>query len=182
VSEAVDHQQEARARAFVSPSVLLDAITAAGLPPGPREAAESIGLRQALAAVADPRDARGRRHSLQSILPLAVGAVLAVDGKTVRGARSQDGEQTKLLAVFDHADQPAISQVAVVDGDELSARIPVLDTIADLRAVVVTADALHCQRAHAEYLHARGACQKPRWAQRSNCSSEGTPAGARLLA
>src|SRR4051794_14739674 len=138
-------------------------------------------MLQALAAVPDQRNARGRRHSLQSVLLLAVGAVLAgarsyaaiaqwarcaqqavavcgptphattfgrvlaavdpvawpraltgwvldrrddrrrqranqarpsaeartvlaVDGKTLRGARDEDGQQTKLLAVFDHTD------------------------------------------------------------------------------
>jgi len=44
-----------------------------------------------------------------------------------------------------------------VDGDELAAFVPVLDTIADLNDVLITADALHCQRAHADYLHNRGA-------------------------
>jgi predicted transposase YbfD/YdcC len=81
---------------------------------------------------------------------------LAVDGKTLRGARTSDGERTKLLAVFDHADQLAISQIEVVGGDELAAFVPMLDTVADLRGVVVTADALHCQRSHANYLRARG--------------------------
>src|SRR3954463_6484519 len=64
-----------------SPFVLLDAVSDAGLPPGPLDATESISLLRALSAVPDPRDARGRRHGLQSILLLAVGAVLA-------GARS----------------------------------------------------------------------------------------------
>jgi predicted transposase YbfD/YdcC len=82
--------------------------------------------------------------------------VLAVDGKTLRGARDERGDQTKLLAVFDHAEHLVLSQVEVVGGDELAAFVPVLDTVADLREVVVTADALHCQRAHADYLHARG--------------------------
>jgi predicted transposase YbfD/YdcC len=216
-----------------SPTVLLDAVTAAGLPSSPLNPAESITLLQALSAVPDPRNARGRRHGLQSVLLLAVGAVLAgarsyaaiaqwarcaeqavavcgptphattfgrvlaavdpaalqraltgwvmtrreagrrrhaddarprgedrtvlaVDGKTLRGARDDDGEQTKLLAVFDHADQLALSQVEVVGGDELAAFVPVLETVADLRDVLLTADALHCQRAHAEHLHARG--------------------------
>ncbi|WP_411969474.1 transposase family protein [Geodermatophilus sp. YIM 151500] len=64
-----------------SPSVLLDAVIEAGRPPAPLDAAESISLLQALSAVPDPRKARGRRHSLRSVLLLAVGAVLA-------GARS----------------------------------------------------------------------------------------------
>ncbi len=50
-----------------------------------------------------------------------------------------------------------LSQVQVVDGDELAAFAPVLDTLPDLRDVMITADALHCQRAHADYLHVRGA-------------------------
>jgi predicted transposase YbfD/YdcC len=213
-----------------SPTVLLDAVTEAGLPPQRLGPTESISLLQALAAVPDPRKARGRRHGLQSILLLAVGAVLAgarsyaaiaqwarcaeqavtvcgptphastfgrvlsavdpvalqraltgwvitrrrqqpqrarprgeertvlaVDGKTLRGARDADGQQTKLVAVLDHATRLTLAQVQVTDGDELAAFVPVLDTIADLPDVVITADALHCQRAHAEYLHARGA-------------------------
>src|SRR3954464_13063068 len=161
------------------PTILLDAVTDAGTPPQRLDAAESIRLLQALSAVPDPREARGRRHGLLSLLLLAVGAVLAgarsyaaiaqwarcaeqvvavcgptphastfgrvlaaidptalqqaltgwaldrraarrrqhpdaarprtadrtvlaVDGKSLRGARTEDGEQAKLLAVFDH--------------------------------------------------------------------------------
>jgi hypothetical protein len=64
-----------------SPSVLLEVVTAAGLPPGRLDTAGSISLLQALSSVPDPRKARGRRHGLQAVLLLAVGAVLA-------GARS----------------------------------------------------------------------------------------------
>jgi hypothetical protein len=76
---------------------------------------------------------------------------------SLRGARGEDGEQVKLVAVFDHAEHLALSQVEVVGGDELAAFAPVLDTVPDLRGVVVTADALHCQPTPAEYLHGRGA-------------------------
>jgi hypothetical protein len=50
-----------------------------------------------------------------------------------------------------------LSQRQVADGDELAAFAPVLDTLPDLRDAMITADALHCQRAHADYLHHRGA-------------------------
>jgi hypothetical protein len=62
-------------------SVVLRAATDAELPSGQPSTAESITLVQALGAVPDPRHRRGRRHSLQSVLLLALGAVLA-------GARS----------------------------------------------------------------------------------------------
>jgi predicted transposase YbfD/YdcC len=103
------------------------------------------------------REGRQRQHTDAARPRTADRTVLAVDGKTLRGARTEDGEQARLLAVFDPVDQLAISQVEVVGGDELAAFIPALDTIAELRGAVVTADALHCQRAHADYLHARGA-------------------------
>jgi len=204
-----------------SPSVLLDAVTEAGLPPGPLDAAESINLLQALSAVPDPRKARGRCHGLRSVLLLAVGAVLAgarswtaiaqwarcaeqavavcgptphastfgrvlsavdpialqraltgwvmarreavrrqhadearprgqartvlaVDGKTLRGARDGHGGHTKLVTVFDHAEGLVLARTEVVDGDEVAASPVVLDTLPDLHGVVVTADALHC--------------------------------------
>src|SRR4051812_22870572 len=46
-----------------------------------------------------------------------------------------------------------------VDGktNEITRFAPLLDQIGDLRGVVVTADALHCQREHVVYLAERGA-------------------------
>jgi predicted transposase YbfD/YdcC len=215
-----------------SPSAVLRVVTAAGLPSRPLTAPESITLLQTLSAVPDPRRRRGRRHSLQSILLLALGAVmagarsyaaiadwaavadhavgvcgrpphastirrllgrldvvaleaaltgwvlvrraaaaraadqggplaerryvLAVDGKTLRGARAADGAQTKLVCVYDHAHRLVLTQVAVVDADEIAAFTTALDTLPDLTGVLVTADALHCQREHARWLHTRG--------------------------
>src|SRR3954468_23845847 len=60
---------------------LVATITGADVPVQPLSVAQSIRLLQALSAVPDPRRRRGRRHSLQSILLIAVSAVLA-------GARS----------------------------------------------------------------------------------------------
>jgi predicted transposase YbfD/YdcC len=92
--------------------------------------------------------------------------VLAVDGKTLRGARDTgegggDHEPARhLLAVIDHDVRVVLGQVAV-DGksNEITAFAPLLDTLTglDLSGVVITADALHTQREHVDYLHARGA-------------------------
>jgi predicted transposase YbfD/YdcC len=216
-----------------SPTALADAATAAGVPTRPLSSAESISLLQALAAVPDPRKRRGRRHSVQSILLLALSAVLAgarsyaaiadwaavaepevrvcaepphastfrrllsrldpvalqaaltgwvlsrrdaaalqgkaadrplaeqrrvlaADGKTLRGARTAHGAQIKVFGVYDHAHSLVLTQTAVLDGDEITAFTTALATLPDLHEVVVTADALHCQREHAAWLHARG--------------------------
>ncbi|MDQ1042324.1 ISAs1 family transposase [Streptomyces sp. V4I2] len=76
---------------------------------------------------------------------------LAVDGKTVRGSRT-GGEAIHLLAAALHACQTVIAQRQVAaKSNEIPAFAPLLDRIA-LRGVVVTADAMHTQRAHAEYV------------------------------
>jgi len=83
--------------------------------------------------------------------------VLAVDGKTVRGARRPDGSPSHLVAVFDQANATVLAQREIADkGGEVAVFAPLLDTL-NLTDVLVTADALHTQRAHAHYLHTRGA-------------------------
>ncbi len=85
-------------------------------------------------------------------------AALAVDGKTLRGARTGDGCAPHLMACLDHASGTVLAQVAV-DGktNEIPMFAVVLDQIADLAGTLVTADALHAQREHATYLHRRSA-------------------------
>src|SRR3954464_11183389 len=58
-------------------SVLAPVIGVGASPPVPLSAMESIRLVQALKTVPDPRRRRGRRHGLQSVLLLAVQAVMA---------------------------------------------------------------------------------------------------------
>ena len=82
--------------------------------------------------------------------------VIAVDGKTARGARGADGRAAHLLAAFDHDSGVVLGQTTVDDkSNEITAFAPLLDRI-DLTDTLITADALHTQRGHAEYLHARG--------------------------
>src|SRR4051812_4797679 len=82
--------------------------------------------------------------------------VLAADGKTLRGAHQPDGSQTKLFCLYDHAHQLVLAQTPVLDGDEIAAFTTALAALPDLSGVVITADALHCQREHARWLHERG--------------------------
>ncbi len=87
---------------------------------------------------------------------------IAVDGKTIRGAIDAEGNQVHLLAAATHAQSLVLGQVEVgTKSNEIPMFAPLLDTLADagvdLTSAVITADALHTQRAHAEYLHQRGA-------------------------
>ena len=85
--------------------------------------------------------------------------VLALDGKTLRGARIRKAhgvELPHLVSVIDQASGVVLGQVQVEEkGSEVTAFATLLDTL-DLREVLVTADALHTHRGHADYLHLRG--------------------------
>ena len=87
---------------------------------------------------------------------------IAVDGKTVRGATDAEGNQPHLLAAATHHDALVLGQVEVgAKTNEIPMFAPLLDQLAasgvDLAHTVITADALHAQRSHAQYLHERGA-------------------------
>ena len=76
---------------------------------------------------------------------------VAVDGKTLRGAR-RDGRPAHLLAAMDHTTRAVLAQ-RQVDGapGEVPAFQPLLADL-DLAGVVVTADALHTHADAAEFL------------------------------
>lgn len=101
----------------------------------------------------EPEQPRGagakRRRTLRA---------LAVDGKSLRGAARANGRKIHLLAAVDHASALVLAQLDVGEKTgEITCFKPLLDTIEDLRGVVVTSDALHTQRGHARYLQGRGA-------------------------
>ncbi|MFF2254837.1 ISAs1 family transposase [Streptomyces sp. NPDC058142] len=78
-------------------------------------------------------------------------------GKAVRGSRTDTGKAVHLLAATLHTAQTVISQRQIqAKSNEIPAFAPLLERI-DLRGVVVTAEALHTQRAHAgRVIAARG--------------------------
>jgi predicted transposase YbfD/YdcC len=77
---------------------------------------------------------------------------VAVDGKTLRGSGIADGPGRHLLAALDHGHGVVLGQVDVeAKTNEIPLFTTLLDRI-DLAGAVITADALHAQRAHAGYL------------------------------
>jgi predicted transposase YbfD/YdcC len=78
--------------------------------------------------------------------------LVAVDGKTLRGSGTAAAPARHLLAALEHAHGVVLGQVDVgAKTNEIPMFAALLDRI-DLAGAVVTADALHAQRAHAEYL------------------------------
>ncbi|WP_371666729.1 ISAs1 family transposase [Streptomyces sp. NBC_00289] len=92
-------------------------------------------------------------------LPKATGLRgLAVDGKSLRGAAKANGRKIHLLAALEHATGLVLAQLDVGEKtNEITCFQPLLDTVADLTGVVVTSDAMHTQREHADHLLGRAA-------------------------
>jgi predicted transposase YbfD/YdcC len=119
-------------------------------------------LAHAAARNAAARDAAGGVVVPESDQDTAGLLAIMVDGKAVRGATDTEGNQTHLLAAATHDDALVLGQVEVgAKSNEIPQFAPLLNTLTtagiDLAHTVITADALHTQRAHAEYLHERGA-------------------------
>ena len=84
-------------------------------------------------------------------------ALLAVDGKRVRGATDAAGNTPHLLAAATHQQGLVLAQTEVHHKtNEIPMFAALLDTI-DITGMLITADCLHTQRKHAIYLYERGA-------------------------
>ncbi|WP_436845539.1 ISAs1 family transposase [Streptomyces shenzhenensis] len=71
----------------------------------------------------------------------------------VRSAAKANGRKMHLLAALEHATGLVLGEKT----NEITCFQPLLDTVADLAGVVVTSDAMHTQREHADYLLGRAA-------------------------
>jgi predicted transposase YbfD/YdcC len=118
---------------------------------------DAVLLAQALA--------RWLHERARPVVPLQRRArriVIAVDGKTLRGARRPDGSRVHLLSALDTRTGIVLAQVTVdAKSNEIPAFAPLLDAVeavlGSLAGIVFVADALHTQTAHADELAARGA-------------------------
>jgi DDE_Tnp_1-associated/Transposase DDE domain len=97
--------------------------------------------------------------------------VIAIDGKTIRGARSKDGKAPHLVAALAHGIGAVLGQVAA---DEKSNEIPavrdLLKAFASLACAVVTIDAMHTQHDTAQVILGRGASYVMTVEHASHCS------------
>ena len=97
--------------------------------------------------------------------------VIAIDGKTVRGAKSKGGKAPHLVAALEHGIGAVLGQVAV---DEKSNEIPavreLLKAFADVAGAVFTIDAMHTQTDTAKVILARRADYVMTVEHASHCS------------
>src|SRR6516165_3583123 len=72
--------------------------------------------------------------------------VIAIDGKTVRGAKNKDGKAPHLVAALAHGIGAVLGQVAVdAKSNEIPAVRDLLKAFADVAGAVFTIDAMHTQ-------------------------------------
>lgn len=92
--------------------------------------------------------------------PIGARRVIAIDGKTVRGARSGTSTAPHLIAALDHARGVVLGQIAVAaKSNEIPAVRDLLASFdpADLDGCVITVDAMHTQTDTAKAITAAGA-------------------------
>jgi len=84
--------------------------------------------------------------------------VIAIDGKTVRGARNKQGKAPHLVAALAHGIGAVLGQVAVDEKpNEIPAVRELLRAFASLAFAVITIDAMHTQHDTAQVILGRGA-------------------------
>jgi predicted transposase YbfD/YdcC len=84
--------------------------------------------------------------------------VIAIDGKTVRGAKGDGGKAPHLVAALAHGIGAVLGQVAVdAKSNEIPAVRELLKAFANLAGAVLTLDALHAQHDTAQLITGRGA-------------------------
>jgi hypothetical protein len=77
---------------------------------------------------------------------------VALDGKTLRGSRSDGGKAVHLMSALLHQEGLVVSQTAVSEkSNEITAVRPLLEPI-DIKGKMVTADAMHAQVDHARFI------------------------------
>lgn len=84
--------------------------------------------------------------------------VIAIDGKTVRGARDENGTAPHLVAALAHGLGAVLGQVMVAaKSNEIPAVRDLLTAFTSLAGAVITIDAMHTQTDTAEAIIVRGA-------------------------
>ena len=126
----------------------------AALEVGGRRPCESTIRRTLQRLDGDELDtAIGRWAAARTEPPAGRRRVIALDGKTMRGSASDTAQARHLLAAIDHRSAVVLGQVNVEHKTNEIPMFSVLcERIDDLQDVVITADALHAQRSHADYL------------------------------
>jgi hypothetical protein len=133
-----------------------DALARLGISPDQVLPSESTFRRTLVLLDADDLDARMGARMATRVGQLAGWRVIALDGKTVRGARTTSGTP-HLVSAFDQSAGAVLGQLAVsTKSNEIPALRDLLNKM-DITGAVITADAMHCQRETASHITGKSA-------------------------
>ena len=132
-----------------------DMLSRIGVDPDQALPSEST-LRRTLALLdADDLDTRLAGWMATRVGHLAGRRVIAVDGKTMRGARTTAGAP-HLVAALDQSAGAVLGQLAVASKSNEIPALRDLLTSMNITDAVISADAMHCQRDTASHIAGRG--------------------------
>jgi len=102
-------------------------------------------------------DAAFGRLTATLVAALAKGGVIAIDGKSLKGAyeKGQKSSPRMMVSAYAAGLRITLATVAAKDRNEVDAALEVLGLI-DLKGKIVTADALHCNRRVVETIIEKG--------------------------
>ena len=107
----------------------------------------------------DPKalDAAFGRLTATLVAALAKGGVIAIDGKSLKGAYEKGERSSPRMMVSAYAAglRLTLATVAAKDGNEVDGALEVIGLI-DLKGKIVTGDALHCNRRMVEAIVEKG--------------------------
>ncbi|MGH3025431.1 MAG: ISAs1 family transposase, partial [Gaiellaceae bacterium] len=137
--------------------LVVNAWVAAQVASGRLEAEDAVEIDFSVMVEEDERSDEDEDTKGGGDSTVAIRDALALDGKTLRGARLDDGRKVHLVSVLTHKEGVTVAQRNVdTKTNEITAFRPLLESL-ELSDVVVTADAMHTQREHATFLSGRGA-------------------------
>lgn len=82
---------------------------------------------------------------------------IAIDGKTLKGAKNESGRQVHLLSAFLHRQGVVVAQKQVSEKSNEITAVPDLFEGIDIRGKIITADAMHTQKKTVSLLISKGA-------------------------
>lgn len=102
-------------------------------------------------------DAAFGRLTATLVAALTKGGVIAIDGKSLKGAYAKGDKHKPRMMVSAYASglRLTLATVAAKDGNEVDAALEVIGLI-DLKGKIVTGDALHCNRRMVETIVEKG--------------------------
>lgn len=107
----------------------------------------------------DPEQFHAAFQRFMAAFAAARAEVVALDGKSLRRSfdRARRGSPLHLVSAWACDQRLVLGQMRVAEGSNEIEAVPALIALLDLKGAVVTVDAMHCQRAAAEALIAKGA-------------------------